>query len=69
MRPSGNLSHEPAPMVSLAVHRARKRRAAKADACRRALIALLLLAAGVLSGHALRREQELLLLERVHHLP
>jgi len=69
---TGNLDHEPAPVVSLAVYRARKRRAARAaakDARRGAMIGLLLLMAGLAAGYILHREQRLLDAERVHQLP
>jgi hypothetical protein len=69
MRPDGNLSHEPAPVVSLAAYRAQKRRAATADARRGAVITLLLLVAGLVAGYTLHREQRLLDAERVHQLP
>lgn len=72
MRPNGNLSHESAPVVSLAAFRAQKRRAARAaaaDARRGALITALLLVAGLVASYTLHREQRLLDAERVHHLP
>jgi hypothetical protein len=69
---TGNLEHEPAPVVSLAAYRAQKRRAAHAaasDARRGAVIILLLLVAGLMAGYTLHREQRLLDAGRVHHLP
>jgi hypothetical protein len=69
MPSAGNLGHEPAALVSLAAYRAQKRRAAAADARRGAMITLLLLAAGLVAGYTLYREQHLLNAERVHHLP
>jgi hypothetical protein len=59
-------------VISLAAHRAKKRRAAaaaKADARRGALITVFLFCAGALCGYTLHREQQLHQLERnVHHL-
>lgn len=59
-------------VISLAAHRAKKRRAAaaaKADARRGALITALLIGAGVLCGYTLHREQQLHQLERnVYHV-
>lgn len=72
MRPDGNLSHEPAPVVSLPLYAARKRRAARAaaaDARRGAMIAALLLVAWLVAGYTLHREQRLLDAERAHQLP
>jgi UPF0716 family protein affecting phage T7 exclusion len=67
-----NYQHDQPVVISLAAHRAKKRRAAaaaKADARRGALITVLLVCAGALCGYTLHREQQLHQLERnVHHL-
>jgi hypothetical protein len=64
MASDGNLSYgDPSVVISLAYYRAQRRRraaaAAAANACRRGLIAALLLGAGVLTGYTIHRDYHL----------